>query len=223
MPNQKGVAIVPLVILLVVGVVIVGAVWYTMLATKSPAGNANSTTNQVVVNTNTVASVNAAVDTSDWQTYKSEILGLTFKYPPGTQVNFYPDAMLAGVIRVVSEADPNKDSDLYSMGIGPGPIGIVSYVYQSDLKSFAEGFASGKISAQPASVAGVSGFRITGVLESSDNRVLGSRIADVDYYYITYNAATWGFEYDDNAEIESSPTHEDFINILSTVEFTVKE
>ncbi len=78
--NQKGVAVVPIIILLVVGVVIVGAVWYTLLLPKTPAGNTN--TSQVVTNTNTAANTNTtADDTAGWKTYTNSAGGYSIRYP----------------------------------------------------------------------------------------------------------------------------------------------
>lgn len=160
-------------------------------------------------------------DVSSWETYTNELMGYSFKYPPKTQVNHYENVGSISMARVVSETNPNKDSDPYSAGVGPGPIGILVYTYQSDLESFAEDMVGGVLEAEPAKVVGVDGFRVQGTLDALSNRVVGSEYAKTDHYYINYNAATWGFQFDANvAFADQTPSYDQFLAILETFQFT---
>jgi len=229
MLNQNG--NVPAILVAVIAVIIIsvaGISWY-VISRNDNTNVATTNTNTALKNINTAIKNTNVVTTntnispipSDWQTYTNNELGFTFRHPPDTQVNWYPDAVLAGMVRVVSEANPNKNSKIYYGGAGPGPIGIGTYEFQSDLKSFAEDTFSGLLPAKPAEVNGISGFRVQGTLGPNDTRVLGALESTTDVFYVNYNAATWQFAFDAKVEFaDQTPSHNEFLTLLETFQFT---
>ncbi|MFC1662836.1 hypothetical protein ACFL04_01555 [Patescibacteria group bacterium] len=186
------------------------------ISKDEPSSNQN--TNQSIINTNVSVREDAI-----WHTYTNDFLGVTFKYPPDTEVKWHENGGLAGIIRIASEANPNKDSALYTDAVGPGSIGIVSYHFQNDLLTFAESM-SGGLTPEPIKILGVDGYRIQGTHDANQTRVLGAFESMVDYYFFSYNAATWGIEFDAKTEFaDQTPSHAQFLQLVDIFDFTVAD
>ena len=109
--NQKGIAFVPLLGIVVVGVVIIGAVWYTVVSTKSPTTNVNPATN-------TATSTNVTVDvTARWKTYTNAKNGISFKYSDAFAVR--TDDSTGNTVSVNFEGSGKYVSDTIHVGTLP--------------------------------------------------------------------------------------------------------
>lgn len=147
MNNQKGIAVLPLIIIIVAVVAIAGGVWFGLRTAKMPASNVNKNTNQVIANTNTtnqnininagnvnvvtnananIANVNAATnantntatdETAGWKTLQSKY-GWGIKYPPTWDASGFNDN--------TAEEEPNPviqgPTNCWDQGISCGTV-----------------------------------------------------------------------------------------------------